>query len=175
MAKNIEIKARISPEHRDAIRDQAIVRTSVPVETLAQEDIFFHAPEGRLKLRRFADGSAELIAYRRADQAGPKHSTYTRVPCEEPELLRRALADTNGIRGVVSKRREVILLGQTRIHLDSVEGLGSFLELEVVLKEGQPETEGEQVASQLMSDFAIASDSLLTSSYIDLLEQTRGR
>jgi adenylate cyclase class IV len=70
VARNVEIKARV--QSLDAIRRLVIALTSSPPELISQIDTFFVVPRGRLKVRQFADGSGELIAYDRADQAGPK-------------------------------------------------------------------------------------------------------
>jgi adenylate cyclase class IV len=126
-------------------------------------------PRGRLKIREFADGSGELIAYERADADAPKESIYTRVPCESPRLLTRALGAALPVRGQVVKRREVFLLGRTRVHLDEIAGLGCFVELEVVLNDGEPIESGEREAQQLMHALDIPTSALIAGAYIDLL------
>ena len=114
-----------------------------------------------------------MIAYDRPDQAGPKRSSYVRSPCPDPKSLHDALAKTVGVRGVVKKRREVILVDQTRVHIDQVADLGVFLELEVVLRERQTLRDGEAIAEELMSSFGIDAESLVDVAYIDLLERIR--
>ncbi|MBK7190771.1 MAG: class IV adenylate cyclase [bacterium] len=101
---------------------------------------------GRLKLRAFAEGHGELIYYRRADAVGPKESFYTIAPVEDPDALRRALTLALGAVGRVRKRRTLYLVGRTRVHLDRVEGLGEFLELEVVLLDDETAEVGEAEA-----------------------------
>lgn len=172
MAENVEIKARLSPGRAAFVRSEALARASRPPEVLVQTDTFYAVPRGRLKLRVFADGSGELIAYDRPDRAGPKLSSYVRSSCSEPGALHEALSRSVGARGVVEKRREVIQVGQTRVHLDEVRGLGHFLELEVVLREDQSTAEGEAVARELMALFEIDAASLVDVAYIDLLEAT---
>ena len=76
-----------------------------------------------------------------------------------------------GVRGVVEKRREVFRLGRTRIHLDEVRGLGSFMEIEVVLEDGEATAEGERVAEALLAELEIPAAALLAPAYIDLLER----
>jgi len=170
MASNIEIKARISPDQAEFIGKEALSRSSLPPEILYQSDTFYRVPSGRLKLREFGDGAAELIAYDRPDRAGPKHSSYILSPCADPKSLSEMLARSIGIRGVVKKHRQVIHVGQTRVHLDVVLDLGNFLELEVVLRENQPLEEGEAIALELMRVFGVTTDSLIDGAYIDLLE-----
>lgn len=170
MPSNIEIKARISREHAEIIRAAARARSSGEPAVLWQRDTFYQAASGRLKLRELRDGTAELIAYERPDRAGPKPSSYTVYACTAPGLLHEVLARSLGVRGIVEKRREVIHVGQTRVHLDDVVALGTFLELEVVLVEGQTPEMGEAVARELLAAFAVAPSALVAGAYMDLLE-----
>jgi predicted adenylyl cyclase CyaB len=170
MASNIEIKARISREQSEVARRAALARASGVPENFWQRDTFYRVAHGRLKLREFEIERAELIAYERPDQAGPKLSSYVRSPCLEPKSLHEALSRSIGVRGVVEKRRQVIHIGRTRVHLDEVVGLGSFLELEVVLQEDQSHKEAEAIAVELMRAFEIDEGSLVEGAYIDMLE-----
>lgn len=167
-ARNIEIKARI--ESIDALlpRARALAGGAEPV-LIVQDDSFFACPHGRLKLRDFGDGSGELIQYERADASGPKTSTYVRSPTASPASLREALARALGPAGRVRKRRWLLLAGRTRIHLDRVEGLGDFLELEVVLAEGDDEAGGHAEAQALLRSLCIPAEALLSGAYVDLL------
>jgi predicted adenylyl cyclase CyaB len=167
VARNVEIKARTLD--LPAIRARAARLSTAPGEILAQTDTFFAVPEGRLKVRELADGSGELIAYSRPDQPAPKESVYTRVACEEARDLAAALACALPLRGVVVKRREVFLVGRTRIHLDEVEGLGCFVEIEVVLGDGEGVERGQQEARDLLRALEIPATDLVASAYIDLL------
>jgi len=169
MARNVEIKARVADL---AALEPAVARLADRGPTpLAQDDTFFHCARGRLKLREFADGSAELIAYERADAPGPKLSTYRRVPVADPGALRAALAAACGTRGRVIKRRSVYLVGATRVHLDVVERLGHFVELEVVLDDDEAVADGDAVARHLLQKLGIGGGQLVAGAYIDLLEQ----
>ena len=137
MPRNIEIKARI--ERIDLLHPRATaIADRGPVE-IAQDDSFFRCDAGRLKLRTLSPCSGELIFYRRADRQGPKESFYHLTPTSEPDRLRETLSLACGQIGRVRKMRTLFLVGRTRIHLDRVEGLGHFLELEVVLEEGNRE------------------------------------
>jgi len=169
MARNIEIKARL-PQGIDEVEARARRLADHGPELLLQDDTFFLVPRGRLKLREFADGSAELIAYHRPDTEGPKLSDFIRTPVPDPAALRRSLALTCGLRGRVRKQRTLYLVGQTRVHLDRVEGLGDHLELEVVLRDDQGAEHGEAVARDLIAQLGIAADQLIAGAYIDLLE-----
>lgn len=167
MPTNVEIKARV----RDRSRIEAVVRThaTAPAEHLQQVDTFFHVPNGRLKLRVINGTRAELIRYDRPDEPGPKASRYSVTPVENAVEMRQTLADAHGIRATVRKTRSVYLVGQTRVHLDTVDGLGEFVELEVVLTDGQTEEAGRSVAQSLMHAFDIGEEELVDRAYVDLL------
>ena len=75
-----------------------------------------------------------------------------------------------GMRGVVKKTRYLYMVGQTRIHIDEVEGLGYFMELEVVMREGQSDAEGQDIAEDLMRRLGVREDALIEGAYMDLLE-----
>ncbi len=153
MSVNIEIKSRVRDPARIKILAEAL--TCVAGERIEQEDVFFVVPRGRLKLRILSTISAELIYYEREDHAGPKESRYVISRTSEPESLRNVLEKSLGVRGIVRKKRTLYQIDQTRIHLDEVEGLGSFAELEVVMKEGQSHAEGIEIAHGLMSRLEI--------------------
>src|SRR6185437_7744123 len=108
----------------------------------------------------------------RPDQAGPKQSDYTIAPVPDPRSMHELLDRAFGTKAVVSKRRELFVAGQTRIHLDTVEALGAFLELEVVLRDNQTSEDGARIAAGLMTELGIAEKDLLEQAYVDLLETT---
>jgi predicted adenylyl cyclase CyaB len=170
MPANIEIKARV----RDfsALRARAEALSDVPVQVIPQEDTFFNVAQGRLKLRVLAPDRGQLIYYSRPDQSGPKRSDYHLSETGDPAGLKNVLALAYGIRGVVRKTRYLYLAGQTRIHLDDVEWLGQFMELEVVLRPEQTDAEGQAVAAELMEKLGVAETDLLDGAYMDLLENT---
>ncbi len=166
MARNIEIKAGIASVEAVLAR-AASIADGAPV-VIDQDDTFFAVAHGRLKLRRFADGSAELIQYHRDDSADAKASDYVRVPVADADALAEALTRACGTRGRVRKRRLLLMAGQTRMHLDRVDGLGDFLELEVVLRDGQSDADGTAIAERLMAALAIAPEDRLAGAYLDL-------
>ncbi len=166
MAVNVEWKARASnPQRQRQLAEQLSDR---PPEVLQQEDTFFHVPQGRLKLRQLSPDRGELIFYQRPDQAGARESVYSLVPTAAPVALRDLLAQALGIRAVVRKRRVLYRVGQTRIHWDEVEGLGTFLEVEVVLAAGQSAEAGEQIARRLQQQLEVADRDLISCAYVDL-------
>ena len=169
MPANIEIKARV----RDLadLHKRAELLSDTPVQVIPQEDTFFNTPRGRLNLRQLAPGHGQLVYYERGDAAGPKRSDYQIVETSSPSALRDALASALGVRGIVRKTRSLYLVGQTRLHVDEVEGLGHFMELEVVLRPEQNDTEGQAIANDLMVKLGVAESDLLEGAYMDLLEE----
>lgn len=167
MPRNIEIKARI-----DSVEQLYPVAASLgggdPVE-IVQDDTFFPCATGRLKLRAFSDGTGVLIFYQRADEKGPKQSFFTTAATHTPDALRDTLSLAYGQSGRVKKHRTLFTAGRTRIHLDRVEGLGDFLELEVVLEEGDALEQGEQEAFAVMSRLGVRPSQLVERAYVDLL------
>ncbi|MFZ5884626.1 MAG: class IV adenylate cyclase [Chloroflexota bacterium] len=172
MPANIEIKARA--RNFEEIKARAEGLSDTPVEVIPQEDIFFNVPQGRLKLRVLTPNHGQLIYYTRPDQEGPKRSDYHIAQITDPENLKRVLELAYGIRGVVKKTRYLYLVGQTRVHLDDVQGLGQFMELEVVLREGQADAEGRKIAEGLMASLGVERSDLLEGAYMDLLEKPSG-
>lgn len=168
MATNIEIKARIHSVEQLLPRAAAIA-SSERVD-IVQDDTFFACPEGRLKLRAFDSRRGELIYYSRPNQAGPKPSFYTRSATTDPDGLRTALDYAYGSVGRVRKQRILYRCGRTRIHLDQVEGLGDFLELEVVLDDDDTDA-GIAEAYRLMHLLGVSLDSLVDVAYIDLVRE----
>lgn len=168
MPANIEIKARV--RDFEALCRRAEALSDAPLEVIPQEDTFFNTPRGRLKLRQLSPQRGQLVYYERDDAAGPKRSEYLLAETPAPSALKAALTAALGVRGVVRKTRRLYLVGQTRIHLDEVEGLGRFMELEVVLRPGQGDAEGQAIASELMVKLGVSEADLLEGAYLDLLE-----
>ncbi|SIT22020.1 class IV adenylate cyclase [Achromobacter sp. MFA1 R4] len=171
MARNVEIKARV--DSLEAIVPLAAALSGKEPARIDQDDTFFACATGRLKLRAFANGTGELIFYQRADDTGPKESFYVIAPTDAPDALRDTLSHAYGVTGRVRKHRTVFMAGRTRIHLDRVEGLGEFLELEVVLREDETVEAGMEEARTLMAGLGVAPEQLLSGAYVDLLAATR--
>lgn len=172
-ARNVEVKARVASV--EALLPRARALADGPPEPIAQDDTYFACAQGRLKLRDFGDGQGELIAYVRADVAGARTSHYRRVPVPDPAALRDALAASLGVIGRVRKRRLLLRVGRTRVHLDRVDGLGDFLELEVVLREGEGEAPGRAEAGALLAALGLGDAPLLAPAYLDLLQAVPAR
>ena len=169
MPRNVEVKARI--ESVDALKPLAArIADHGPIE-IFQDDTFFRCPSGRLKLRTFSDDSGELIYYRRADETGPKESFYLVSQTSTPAILRESLSSASGEAGRVRKLRTLFLSGRTRIHLDVVENLGHFLELEVVLGADESIEQGVSEANRVMELLGVRRSQLIEGAYVDLLSR----
>lgn len=171
MARNIEIKARIGQPAK--LHAAAAALADRPAMLIEQEDVFFNVAEGRLKLRFLSPSRGELIFYRRDDISGPKTSTYSVVETDRPGELRALLGAALGERAIVRKQRHLYRAGRTRIHLDAVEDLGDFLELEVVLAESEPPADGEREAAALMAKLGVEARDLIEGAYVDLLADAK--
>lgn len=168
MPQNIEIKLRHEP--LDEVEVRALEHGANRVGVLIQRDTFFNCGQGRLKLREIADGHAELIAYSRSDAASARSSDYTLVHITEPAQLIAALSRSIGVRGVVAKHRTLLLWRNVRIHLDRVDGLGQFVELESVVGEVDHDTATANLDACL--DLLRLRDAeIVPVAYMDLLEQ----
>ncbi len=167
MPQNVEIKARVKNE--EDFRNSAQLLSDTPGELIFQKDTFFQVPQGRLKLRDFGNGEGQLIRYHRPDATGPKVSDYSISPTQDPDGLVDLLSRVLPVVGVVQKNRTLFLAGRTRIHLDDVEGLGWFMELEVVLAENETPQQGETEARALMKSLGLDQDDLVEGAYLDLL------
>jgi predicted adenylyl cyclase CyaB len=167
MAVNIEIKART--HDRERLYQLAQALSDQPEKTLVQHDVFFVCARGMLKLRQINGAAAELIAYEREQGDRPRPSTYVLAPVAGFEATRLALSGALGEIAEVRKTRTLLLSGRTRIHLDQVEGLGDFVELEVVLGPDDDEASGRAEAESLMQRLEIDGGDLLDRTYAEML------
>ncbi len=173
MPRNIEIKARVDVPA--ALRRRVEELSDDGPLQIHQSDTFFNCPHGRLKLRVIDGGAGELICYQRPDTSGPSQSTYRIFPVGDPSALRETLKQALGTLGLVEKQRTLFHVGQTRIHLDQITGLGDYMELEVVLEEGQDAADGTVIAGGLMDRLGIEAAHLVEQAYLDLLLDAGGR
>jgi len=170
--RNIEIKARYTK------KGDLYPKVFHYQETLVQHDTFFSSKTGRLKLREEKGHEAHLIQYDRNDQTDAKLCTFILTPVPDAESLKKILAKSNGVIGVVKKERELYFHytgeTQTRIHIDTVEGLGHFIELEVrLVKESETQEKGVEIAQTLRSILDIQDEDLIDCAYFDLLEKQK--
>ena len=163
----MEIKARCS----DSDRVRQYLKTSGArfVGEDHQIDTYFGVSEGRLKLR---EGSIEnaLIYYVRPDQAGPKKSDVRLYKTAENSGLKAILLSFLNVMVIVDKRREIWFIDNVKFHIDQVEGLGSFVEIEAISEDGTtPEETLNEQCDHHLRGIGIRKEDLLTSSYSDML------
>ncbi len=169
-ARNIELKARCAD--LAAARSAAVDLGATPADRMVQTDTYFRAAAGRLKLReiaRDAGAAAELIAYARPDATAARASEYRVVPVPDAPALAAALAETVGLRGVVRKRREVLLWRNVRIHLDAVASLGTFVEFEAVVSADVGDAASRENLETAAAALGIGPADAVGGSYIDLM------
>jgi predicted adenylyl cyclase CyaB len=135
---------------------------------LLQRDTFFRVNQGKLKLREEESGAC-LIFYGREDVKGLKLSNYEIVAVAEPEKLRTMMSEALGVLAVVKKTRTLLTRDNLRLHLDNVDGLGDFGEIEAVLGEGSSPENSRAVVEQLLSALDISRRKLIDASYYEML------
>jgi homotetrameric cytidine deaminase len=166
--RNVELKA-LDPTPDETLH-RVLALGASDQGVIVQRDTYFRVREGRLKLREEQPGDAHLIAYRRPDAAAVRVSDYSVVPVPDAPALLAALSDTLGVDAVVSKRRRLLLWETVRIHLDEVDGLGDFLELEAVAAaDSNLAHEREQIA-HLRDVLRIGDEALREGSYADAIK-----
>lgn len=178
MPRNVEIKARVKDlevvrQRILALRSNAAYDVRPDSLIIKQKDSFFNLPTGKcgkLKLRKMGK-LQELIYYDREESSGPKLSSYNK--CEVNEDVEKVLTNALGTWGIVEKERKLIMVGQTRVHFDSVVGLGDFVELEVVLNDSQTVEDGQSIAKDLMSHMGVEDEDLISVSYVNMLVKNK--
>ena len=164
--KNLEFKANCNS--LDVLRGRLASLQAEHRRTMKQLDTYFNVPQGRLKLREINTDKAELIYYERSDLAESRYSNYQICDIPEPVAFKQIATMALGMKGVVEKKRELWMFGDTRIHLDEVRNLGQFVELETVIRD-QTEEEA-QVEHQLVKGaLGIKEKDLVSVSYSDLI------
>jgi len=165
--RNVELKARdLDPERTlraalaDGAEDQGV---------LVQRDTYFAAREGRLKLREEDGRPSQLIAYSRADEAAARTSAYHLVDVPDPAGLTAALTDALGLVVVVAKRRRLLLRDGVRIHLDDVDGLGAWIELEAVAAPSSDLSEEHAKVARLREVLDMGEEHVVAEGYAALL------
>lgn len=175
-ARNLELKVQCSPAALDCIQRRVESLACTPIQRLHQVDTYFRVDRGRLKLREIRTqgdealtGRAELIAYARPADNGSRWSSYQVVPiaAHAAPVLLSGMLMTHDLVARVEKIRHLAVVGQTRVHLDLVEGLGAFVELETVIA-SQSETEAAAEHSRVIDLLGLAAYPSVAGSYGDL-------
>jgi adenylate cyclase, class 2 len=136
--------------------------------SLNQRDTFFVIAQGKLKLREEAEG-AMLIHYGRAGEGGLEVSDYEIVPVANPAPLREMLTAALGVLAEVRKQRTLLMRRNVRLHLDRVDSLGSFGEIEAVIAAGETSALYQMEVAELLSALEIDADKLIRKSYFELM------
>lgn len=164
--KNLELKARIARIEEAEERARRLGATEGGL--LRQVDTYFDAPSGRLKLREINGNEAQLIGYDRPEQDAQRYSQFRVVAVTDAAGMKALLTEAMGLRGTVSKHRRLYHWNDCRIHLDEVEGLGSFVEFEV-LSQGNTCSDWDRMET-LMLQFGLRDQDAIRASYSDLLD-----
>jgi adenylate cyclase class 2 len=136
---------------------------------ISQRDTYFAVARGGLKLREEHPGRPHLIQFERSNEPQQRVSQYRIIEIGDGSVLRAALSAAIGVCGVVVKRRRVLLWRNVRIHLDEVEHLGTFIELEAVAPPDSDLTHEHQLVAELRDAFAITDERLVTVGYAEQL------
>ncbi|MGO9264979.1 MAG: class IV adenylate cyclase [Candidatus Binataceae bacterium] len=168
--RNLEAKFRLADLARARTRAEAI--GFVYAATLIQRDTFFAVPHGKLKLREEADG-AVLIHYQREDARGFELSNYTIVRLTDAATTRAMLESALGVIAAVRKRRTLLLRDNIRFHLDEVEQLGEFGEIEIVLAAEEDATANRAALGAILDALEVRTVDLIGVSYFELIGQLR--
>lgn len=164
---NIEIKARTLKA--DSIRQYLLNHQAELHGTDEQTDTYFNVANGRLKLR---EGNIEnnLIYYQRTETAGVKQSNVELVKAEDGAGLRNVLTKALGVKAVVKKKREIYYIRNVKFHLDTLEKLGSFVEIEASNRfEDIPAEKLRQQCEAYMREFGVEEGDLVNMSYSDMV------
>lgn len=166
---NIEIKAKSN--NQDAIREILKSKNANFKGVDHQIDTYFKVNNGRLKLR---EGKIEnhLIHYQRENKEGPKQSDVTLFKSNPKSSLKEILTKALGILVVVNKKREIYFIDNVKFHIDVVEDLGTFVEIEAIGNNGTIGKDKLLEQCQFFLDlFKISQEDLVSVSYSDLLLQ----
>jgi adenylate cyclase class 2 len=169
MPSNLELKAVC----RSLLDAQKIARKirAKRIGVMHQTDTYFRVSHGRLKLREIRRAGSELIYYRRPNRKGSRFSDYIIAPVGSGAPVKKLFRSMLGERAVVQKTRRLYLYKNARIHLDQVEGLGSFIEFEVLNKKGK--RQAQSMMFFLKKEFGIKRGSIIAGSYSDLIWKKR--
>lgn len=170
--RNLEIKT--CPRDWDRVEAGLATLGARPAGILVQHDVFFRSRTGRLKLRLTPDGLGELIHYRRRDAARVRTSDYARVQVKDGTALLALLDAALDRCGEIRKTRRLFRLDNVRIHLDDVDELGRFLEIEAIVDAQHDERTCRAAATRILAQCGIESRDRLAVAYVDMRPR-RGR
>lgn len=165
--KNIEFKAKVEALEQYEEKLKGLNPLFIGLDH--QIDTYFNVPHGRLKLR---EGNIEntLINYHRADTADAKLSEIILYQHMPDKALKEILKLQLGIKAVVDKKRKIYFINNIKFHFDEVEGLGTFIEVEVIDKDGSLDIDDmKQDCDHYFRFFNLSKEQLVDRSYSDLV------
>lgn len=168
MPRNIEVKVAVADPA--AVRARALRLADGPPAPERQVDTYFAVdPTGasRVKVRDSDRHGLQLIRYRRPEGEDVRPSDYSLEVLTGPEDPRLAALGEPVV--VVDKAREVLWVANVRVHLDRVEGLGDFLELEAVVDATHDDAACRVAVDRILRELDLAEQPAITASYSDLL------
>jgi predicted adenylyl cyclase CyaB len=168
--KNLEIKGAI--DNRNEFEELVKLANCKFEAVLNQKDTYFQVKDGRLKIREISDNTGELIYYKRNEDENQRWSLWEFYPLDAPEKMVSILKNALEIRDIVSKERTLYIYKNARIHLDKVENLGDFFEIESKAVEGN-EQEASETLDYLITKLKIENKRLIKCSYIDMIESIK--
>lgn len=134
-----------------------------------QVDTYFNVNKNRLKLR---EGNIEnaLIHYERENTAGSKSSHVLLYQHQPDKALKEILIKTLGIKAVIDKKRRIYFINNVKFHFDTVAGLGTFVEVEAIDKDGTIGKEKLQAqCDEYAALFNIEAADFCSHSYSDMI------
>ncbi len=161
---NIEYKAEL--RERDLARGVCQTLGAVFQGKFEQTDVFVRVDEGRLKRRECPGELTHWIWYQRSDQLGVRESQWTKLDEQQVDVRFPGL-DRRPWKRVV-KRRELWLIENVRIHLDTVAGLGNYFELEGVCSSSSGLAETKLKVDTLLEKFRPVLGEAVSASYAEL-------
>lgn len=166
----VELKAR----YEDLGKARALMAGGEHVGTFRQLDTYFVVGERRLKVRRVQGRKeGQLVYYERPDKEGVKESRVLIAPLPDAAAVAEILGRVLPAQAEVRKTREIHRYRGVQVHLDTVEGLGRFIEFEKVLESEAGREEGKAELDTLRRFFQIPDEDLMASSYSDLVAPKR--
>src|SRR5439155_23566275 len=149
----------------------ALMSGTCQLITFVQLDTYFSHGERRIKLRsNNSTKEGQLVNYERQDASGVKESRVLLASVSDAAAVREMLTRVLPVKVEVRKTREIYHFQGVQVHLDSVSGLGKFLEFEKILADDSEREEGQKTLEALRRYFQIPDEDLMASSYSDLLE-----
>jgi predicted adenylyl cyclase CyaB len=173
--QNLELKAYSSKSDNESNK-QKFLDMNLKFQILSQKDTYFKTTKGRLKMREQKDLTAQTsrayaIFYERPDTEESKISNYDFYNINDPDMFIKVFGGALEKEIIVDKIRTVYFYQNARIHFDDVDGLGSFVEIEVVINNFDEEKNSNNVMNDLINILNIKGEHRIKVGYRELLTQ----